>query len=329
VPPGSWGAALQYFTGSKAHNITVRSRARERGLTINEYGVYRIDDPEGEPVAAATEEEVYAAVGLPWIPPELREDRGEVKAAEDGDLPDLLELRQIRGDLHCHSTWSDGRHTILEMAKAARDRGYVFHGVCDHSKSLTVANGLDERRVREQAAEIAAAQAEVPEVRLLRGIEVDILADGKLDLDLGLLAELDLVVASVHSVFGQDPETMTARLVAALETGVVDILGHPTGRVINRREGYTYDFDQVVKVAVAQGVALEINAAPERLDLDDVLARRAHRLGAMLTINSDAHRRETLAQMRYGVAQARRAWLGATDVINTKSLDDLLVWLKD
>ena len=329
VPPASWGAALQYFTGSKAHNIAVRSRARERGLTINESGVFKIDDPEGEPVAAATEQDVYAAVGLPWIPPELREDRGEVKAAEDGELPELLELDQIRGDLHCHSTWSDGRHTIVEMARAARDRGYLFHGVCDHSKSLTVANGLDERRVRRQWSEIAEAQDEVPEVRLLRGIEVDILSDGTLDLDLDLLSELDLVVASVHSVFGQDPKTMTARLLAAIETGVVNILGHPTGRLINRREGYTFDFDTVVAAAVEHGVALELNAAPERLDLDDVLARRARQKGAMLSINSDAHRRSSLAQMRYGVSQARRAWLVADDILNTKPLDELLVWLKD
>ncbi len=250
-------------------------------------------------------------------------------AAESGVLPELLELGRIRGDLHCHSTWSDGKHSILEMARAARERGYEFHGVCDHSQSLTVANGLDERRVRAQAAEIAAAQDQVPEVRLLRGIEVDILADGSLDLDLDLLADLDLVVASVHSVFAQDPATMTARLVAALETGVVDILGHPTGRKINRREGYTFDFDAVVEAAVAQGVALEINAAPERLDLDDVLARRARQRGAMVSINSDAHRRESLAQMRYGVAQARRAWLTAEDVLNTKPLGELLAWLKD
>ncbi len=329
VPPASWGAALQYFTGSKAHNIAIRSRARDRGLTINEYGVFRLDNPEGEPVASVTEAEVYAAVGLPWIQPELREDRGEVAAAESGVLPELLELGRIRGDLHCHSTWSDGKHSILEMARAARERGYEFHGVCDHSQSLTVANGLDERRVRAQAAEIAAAQDQVPEVRLLRGIEVDILADGSLDLDLDLLADLDLVVASVHSVFAQDPATMTARLVAALETGVVDILGHPTGRKINRREGYTFDFDAVVEAAVAQGVALEINAAPERLDLDDVLARRARQRGAMVSINSDAHRRESLAQMRYGVAQARRAWLTAEDVLNTKPLGELLAWLKD
>lgn len=329
VPPESWGAALQYFTGSKAHNIAVRSRARDRGLTINEYGVYRLADPDGEPVASVTEEDVYAAVGLPWIPPELREDRGELAAAEAGELPELVTLAAIRGDLHCHSTWSDGKHTIYEMAMAARDLGYDFHGVCDHSKSLTVANGLDEDRVRQQAKQIAAIQEKVPEVRLLRGIEVDILADGSLDLDLDLLAELDLVVASVHSVFTQDVATMTARLVAALETGVVNILGHPTGRLINRREGYRFDFDTVVAAAVEHGVALEINAAPERLDLDDVMARRARRQGAMLSINSDAHRQATLAQMRYGVAQARRAWLTAADVLNTKPLGDLLAWLKD
>ncbi|NUQ01650.1 MAG: PHP domain-containing protein, partial [Armatimonadetes bacterium] len=330
VPPASWGAALQYFTGSKAHNIALRSRARERGLTINEYGVYPLEAPPGTaPVASRTEAEVYGAVGLPYIEPELREDQGELAAAEAGELPRLIEAVDIQGDLHCHSRWSDGRQTIVEMARAARARGYQYLGICDHSKSLTVANGLDERRVREQWVEIAQAQDEVPEVRLLRGIEVDILSDGTLDLPVDLLAELDVVVASVHSAFSQDTERMTARLLAALETGVVDILGHPTGRRIGRREGFTFDLGAVFAVAAERGVAMEINASPERLDLDDLSARRARRQGAWISINTDAHHIDHLDFVRYGIAQARRAWLTRDDVVNTRSLDELLLWLKD
>lgn len=329
VPPASWGAALQYFTGSKEHNIAVRSRARERGLTINEYGVFRIGAEDQPPVAALTEAEVYAAVELPWIPPELREDRGELAAAEAGELPDLITVEAIRGDLHCHSLWSDGQHSIADMARAARERGYQFLAICDHSKSLVVANGLDEHRVRQQAEEIAAAQDEVPEVRLLRGIEVDILSDGRLDLELDLLADLDIVVASVHSGFGMDEAKMTTRLLTALETGVVDIIGHPTGRRLTRREGFSFDFDTVVDAAIARGTALEINASPERLDLDDVLARRARRRGALLSINTDAHHTGHLEFMKYGVMQARRAWLEPSAVVNTWDLAGLLEWLED
>ncbi|MCC7493854.1 MAG: DNA polymerase/3'-5' exonuclease PolX [Fimbriimonadaceae bacterium] len=329
VPPGSWGAALQYFTGSKAHNIAIRSRARERGLTVNEYGVRRLDDPDGPAVAAATEDEVYAALGLSWIPPELREDRGELAAAETGELPDLLTVAQIRGDLHTHTRWSDGQQSVLAMAQAARERGYAYYAFCDHSQVLTVANGLDEARVRAQWDDIAAAQEAVPEVRLLRGIEVDILSDGALDLSLDLLHELDIVVASVHSNFNQDPAKATARLLRAIRSGVVDIIGHPTGRKLTSREGLPFDFDPVAEAAAECGVALEINASPERLDLDDVLARRARARGALLVVNTDAHQIAGLDFLRYGVAQARRAWLTASDVLNTRPSEELLAWLKD
>lgn len=328
VPPASWGAALCYFTGSKEHNIAIRSRARERGLTINEYGVYRLGAEDEAPVASVTEADVYAAVALPWIAPELREDRGEIAAAEAGELPALVELGDLRGDLHTHSRWSDGAHTIADMARAALARGDAYVAICDHSKSLTIANGLNEERVRAQADEIAAAQAEVPEIRILRGIEVDILSDGRLDLADDLLAELDVVVASVHQSLGQDEETMTKRLLAAIETGLVDILGHPTGRLLTRRDGFWFDFDKVVDACVAHGTALEINAAPERLDLDEQNARRARRRGALLSINTDAHHRDHFGFRRYGVAQARRAWLTADDIVNCLPLERLLGWLK-
>ncbi len=328
VPPASWGAALQYFTGSKEHNIAVRSRARERGLTINEYGVYRIGDEEGEPVASVREEEVYAAVGLPWIAPELREDRGEVAAAEAGELPELISVDQMRGDLHTHTLWSDGAQTVAQMARAALERGDEYLAVCDHSKSLLIGHGLDEQRVREQAKEIEQARAEVPGIAILRGIEVDILSDGRLDLEHDLLAELDVVVASVHVAFTQDQETMTRRLLAAIETGLVDILGHPTGRLLTRREGFWFDFDTVADACLAHGVAMEINAAPERLDLDEVNARRARRRGLMLSINTDAHHVDHFDFRRFGISQARRAWLGPEAVINTMPLERLLAWLK-
>ncbi len=330
VPPASWGAALQYFTGSKAHNIALRSRARARGLTINEYGVFALDAGEGTPpVASASEADVYAAVGLPWIPPELREDAGEFDAAEANTLPALLELGDLRGDLHVHSLWSDGQHAIADLAVAARDLGYAYLAITDHSQSLQVANGLDERRVRAQWDDIARAQEQVPEVRLLRGIEVDILTDGRLDLGLDLLAELDIVVASVHVAFQMDEARMTERLVRAVSSGVVDVLGHPTGRLLCRREGFTFEFDTVVDAAVAHGVALELNAAPERLDLDEVMARRARRRGADIVLSTDAHATDQFANMRYGVMQARRAWLTSADLLNTRRVDGLLERLKD
>ena len=313
VPRASWGAALQYFTGSQAHNVAVRSRARELGLTVNEYGVRRLDNDEL--VAGADEAGVYAALGLPWIPPELREDRGEVA----GPLPELIELADIRGDLHCHTTWSDGVCTIAEMAAAARDRGYDYLAVTDHSKALAIANGLDEARLRAQREEIRRAQDSVPEVRLLAGIEVDIMADGSLDLDLDALAELDIVVASVHSAMSQDAATMTDRMVAAISSGVVHILGHPSGRLLGRRPGYEYDADAVIDACLTHGVALELNSAPERLDIDDELARQAVRRGVRIAIDTDAHSTDQLGNIHFGVTQARRGWVGASAVVNAQA----------
>lgn len=327
VPPDSWGAALQYFTGSQAHNIAVRARARERGMTVNEYSLRRLETDEV--VASTTEEAVYGALGLAWVPPELREDRGEVAAAAQGNLPRLLETSDVRGDLHTHSRWSDGLDTIVAMARAALALGHEYLAICDHSQTLAIAHGLDEARVRAQADEIAEAQALVPGIRLLRGTEVDILSDGSLDLDLELLAELDVVVASVHLALGQDPETMTRRLVRALSSGVVDVLGHPTGRLLARREGYGFDYEAVLAVAAERQVALEINAAPERLDLDDVMARQAQRHGLPLVINTDAHATAQLSNLHYGVTQARRAWLRREDVLNAQPTGVLLSWLNE
>jgi DNA polymerase (family 10) len=326
VPRASWGAALQYFTGSQAHNIALRGRARAAGWSLNEYGLRPVQGETVEPLA--TEEELYARLGLAWIPPELREDRGELAAAAAGELPQLIELSQIRGDLHSHSRWSDGQNTIAEMAQAARALGHEYLAITDHSKSLTIANGLDEDRVRRQWREIAAAQAAVPEVRLLRGIEVDILPDGRLDLDLGLLAELDVVVASVHTAMGQDAERMTQRLLAAVASGVVDIIGHPTGRLLTGRSGFEFEFGAVAAACAERGVAFELNASPERLDLDDILARRASQGGVRLSINTDAHETAWLSHLDHGVTQARRAWLSAADVINAWPWPQLRGWLE-
>ncbi|MBI5835393.1 MAG: DNA polymerase/3'-5' exonuclease PolX [Armatimonadetes bacterium] len=312
VPRESWGAAQQYFTGSQAHNVAVRSRARDLGLTVNEYGVRRLDTDEV--VAGADEAGVYAALGLPWIPPELREDRGELA----GPLPDLLELGDIRGDLHCHTRWSDGMATVAEMAAAARDLGYDYLAITDHSKALTIAKGLDEERLRAQREEIRRVQQEVPEVHLLAGVEVDILSDGSLDLALDALAELDIVVASVHSAMSQGREQMTERLIRAVSSGVVHIVGHPSGRLLGRREGYEYDAEAVIAACLAHGVALELNSAPERLDVDDLTARLAVRRGVALAVNTDAHSTAQLGNMHLGVTQARRGWVGASAVVNTQ-----------
>ena len=325
VAPDEFGAALAYFTGSKEHNIEIRARAQQRGLSLNERGFLDAETDKRRP--AATEQDVYAAVGLPWIDPALRENRGEIEAAEAGTLPDLIELGDIRGELHGHSLWSDGAASISNMVVAARRGGLEYFAVTDHSGALLVANGLTPERLAEQTDEIARERAASPDVRLLHGSEVEILADGSLDFSDEILASLDVVVASVHSNFNQPQEQMTERLIAAIENPHVDIIGHPTGRMLGLRDGYTFDVEAVLKAAAASGTALEINAAPERLDLDDTTARRAAELGAAISINSDAHHPDSLAYMRYGVLTARRAWLRAGDVINTLPLDELLAWL--
>ncbi len=324
VAPEEFGAALAYFTGSKEHNIEIRARAQQRGLSLNERGFL---DAAGVRRPAATEADVYATVGMPWIAPEMRENRGELAAADEGALPALIELGDIRGELHGHSLWSDGAGSIADMVAAARARGLEYFTVTDHSHGQRVANGLSAERLAAQAEEVEREREASCGLRVLHGSEVEILPDGSLDFSDEILAGLDVVVASIHSHFTLPPEQMTRRLIAAIEHPHVDIIGHPTGRMLGRRDGYVFDVEAVLRAAAASGTALEINAAPERLDVNDVTARRAAELGAPISINSDAHHPNDLASMRYGILTARRAWLRAADVLNTLPVDDLLAWL--
>ena len=320
VPPECYGAALVYFTGSKEHNVKLRRRGVESGLRISEYGVFRVDEgvgENGECIAGREEADVYAAVGLPWIPPEMREDRGEIEAAAAGRLPRLLRREDLRGDLHMHSTWSDGRNTIEEMVAACAAQGYEYMVVSDHSKSLAMTNGLDAYRLRLQWKEIAGIQKRHPEIRILRAMEVDILADGTLDLEDELLAGLDLVLVSLHSRFELSEEEQTARVLRALEHPEVNIFCHPTARLINRRKPVALDIDAVLRRAAALGVAVELNCNPHRLDLKDSHLMLARELGCRIVVNTDAHRTGELDLMRYGVEQARRAWLEPENVLNT------------
>jgi DNA polymerase (family 10) len=318
VPAGSRGAAMQYFTGSKPHNIALRDRAIARGLKLNEYGIFRVDD--GTKVAGETEEDVYEALGLEWIPPELREDRGEIDAAAARRLPKLVTRADLRGDLHSHSTETDGRDSVEAMARAAAALGYEYLAVTDHSKSLAMANGLDETRALAHAARIRALDGQFG-VRLLAGIECDILPDGRLDLADDCLAALDIVVASVHSGFGQDRQQMTERLLRAIANPHVDVLGHPTGRLLLRRSAYPLDVEAIVEAAARHRVALEINSQVDRLDLSDVHARLAHERGVPLIISSDAHSRAALDVVRWGTVVARRAWLEPDAVLNTRGFE--------
>jgi DNA polymerase (family 10) len=319
VSADSRGAALQYFTGSKAHNIALRDRAIGLGFKLNEYGVFRVDD--GTRVTGESEEDVYRALGLDWVPPELREMRGEIEAAEAHTLPRLIERRDLRGDLHMHSTASDGKEEIRAMAAAARAAGHEYIAITDHTQSLAMANGLDERRMLEHAARIRAIDAEGLGIRVLAGAECDIRSDGSLDLADDCLAALDLVVASVHSAFGLDRDQMTARLLRAIAHPSVDILGHPTGRRLLKRPPYDVDMDAVLDAAAKHGVAVEINCQVERLDLNEVQAAMARQRGVPLVISSDAHTSRALANLRWGVLVARRAWLTPADVLNTRPLD--------
>jgi DNA polymerase (family 10) len=318
VPEQSRGAAMQYFTGSKAHNIALRDRAIGLGYKLNEYGVFRTADDSH--VAGATEEDVYAALGLPWIPPELRENRGEIEAAQAGTLPDLIVRSRLRGDLHTHTTASDGKESIAAMAEAARDAGLEYIAITDHSKALAMANGLDEQRAIEHAARIRALDGHAG-VRLLAGIECDIRADGSLDLADECLAALDIVIASVHSAFTMDRQQMTDRLLRAIEHPHVDVLAHPTGRRILQREPYPCDMEAVVDAARRTGVALEINCQVDRLDLNEVHARLARDRGVPLVISSDAHSPGGFGRLRWGTFIGRRAWLEAAHVLNTRPFD--------
>jgi DNA polymerase (family 10) len=311
VPPENYGNLLQHFTGSKAHNVAMREEAVTRGLSISEYGVKNVETEEV--LTAADEEELYELLGYAWIPPELRENRGELAAAREGRLPALVELDDMRGDLHSHTTWSDGRAELREMAAEAEALGRSYLAVCDHARRLR------EGRLEQQAEEIAAVSSATKGLQILRGIEVDIRADGSLDMPDEVLADLDWVMASIHSGFDRSRDELTRRLQSAMENPQVDCIGHPTGRKINRREPYDVDFEAILETSLETGTFLEINCQPDRLDLDDNHARVAAEAGARLVISTDAHRVHELANMRLGVAQARRAWIGPEQIVNTRT----------
>lgn len=320
LPAESYGAAMQYFTGSKEHNVNLRQRALKLGYTLSEYGLFRLDD--NSRVAGETEEGIYQALGLPWIAPELRENCGEIEAALEGRLPKLVELRNIRGDLHMHTTETDGRGTLEEMAEAARELGYEYIAITDHSKALAMANGLDEDRAVAFAKQVREINQRGLGIRIFSGLECDIRRDGSMDLSEDALAELDIVVGSVHSFMNLEAAEMTARFLRALDSPSLRILGHPTGRILMSRDGYPFDFDKVASTAASRGVYLEINASPERLDLGSALVRTAKGLGAKFAISTDSHHPKSLGfNMPYGVMMARRGWLEAGDVLNTLPLE--------
>ena len=320
VDPESFGAALQYFTGSKDHNVKVRERAVRMGLKINEYGVFRVKDDKR--LAGRTEEDVYAAVGLHWIPPEIREDQGEVELAEKRKLPRLIALEDIRGDLQMHTRWSDGSEPVEQMARVAKERGYEYIAITDHSQSLKFVGGVPVEELRANARTCRKVSDKLG-IAVLIGTECDVLPDGRMDYPDEVLAELDVVVASVHTRLKMSREEMTARLIRAMEHPHVDIIGHPTGRLLGQREPYDVDMERLVEAAARTGTALEINASPDRLDLSDAHARLARERGVTLVISTDAHSRYELRFMEYGIAVARRAWVEPKDVLNTLSLKEL------
>jgi DNA polymerase (family 10) len=315
LPKESYGSALQYFTGSKEHSIPLRARAQKMGMTLSEYSLSRVDTKEI--VARETEEQIYEALGLRWIPPELRENQGEIEAAEAGTLPKLVELADIRGDLHMHTRESDGRATLEEMAEAARAQGYQYVAITDHSKALAMANGLDEKRAVAFAHQVREMDQSGLGIRVFSGLECDIRRDGTMDLEDSALAELDFVIGSVHSYLNLETAEMTDRLLRALECKHLRVLGHPTGRLLLHREPFPFDFDAIAAAAAKRGVYLEINASPERLDLTSSLVRAAKLKGCKFVISTDSHHPKHLANMRYGVKMARRGWLEPGDVLNT------------
>jgi DNA polymerase (family 10) len=320
LPADSFGAALQYFTGSKSHNIALRQRALKMGYTLNEYELSKVKG--GARVAGASEAEVYHKLGLPFIPPELREGAGEIEAAEAGALPELVTERDIRGDVHMHTTATDGKCSIEEMAQAARRRGYQYMAITDHSKNLAFASGLDDRGAEQHIRRIREVASRTEGIHILAGIEVDILADGALDLSDGVLAQMDLVIASVHSHFQQEPAEMTERLLKAVCNPHVSLIGHPTGRILLRRDAYAFDLEAVLDEAARRSVAMEHNAYPDRLDLCDRHLRLAHDRGVKVVCNTDSHHTSHLEKMKYGVMQLRRAWLTRADVLNTLPLEE-------
>jgi len=324
VEASSFGSALQYFTGSKAHNVKLRDIAKDKGLKLNEYGVFKGD----KKIAGKTEEEVYKALGLPLIPPPLREDRGEIEAAQAGKLPKLISHEDILGDLHIHSDWSDGSATIEEIAEKAEELGYKYIAIADHTANLRVFGGLSEKEIYRKMKAIDELRKKFKGVEILCGVEVDIRSDGKLDYSDAVLKDIDVVTASVHSGFKQSEKRMTRRIISAMENRYVHIIGHPTGRLLNKREPYAVDMDELLKRAAETGTAMEINAHYERLDLTDVACRRAKELGVKIAICTDAHHLADLELMEYGVAVAQRGWLEKSDVINTYPLKKLMAFLK-
>ncbi|HDR46657.1 MAG TPA: DNA polymerase/3'-5' exonuclease PolX [Geoalkalibacter subterraneus] len=328
VPEVSYGAALYYFTGSKAHNVAVRRIAVKKNLKMNEYGVFKDKEDDEERIAGSDEEDVFASVGLEFIPPELRENRGEIEAAQEGRLPALIERDDIRGDLHSHTHATDGRASLQEMVEAARLLGYSYLAITEHSQAVTVAKGLNRARLEKQIEEIEKLTDEYGGFRILKGIEVDILKDGSLDLPDEVLAKLDFTICSVHSHFNLSAEKQTERILRAMDNPYFNILGHPSGRLINEREAYSLTMEKIMEGAKERGIILELNAHPDRLDLNDHHCRMAKEMGIKIAINTDAHSTEGLNNMKYGIYQARRGWLSKDDVINTRKVADLLKFFK-
>ncbi len=324
VEEDSYGAALQYFTGSKGHNIHLRGIAKAKGIKINEYGVFK----GKKKIGGKEEKDVYRSLKMDWIDPELREDRGEIEAAQKGRLPKLVQESEIKGDLHVHSKWSDGTFSIEEIAKAAQKRGYQYLAICDHSKSLKIAHGLDESRLMKQIEEIDRINDKLKGFQILKGTEVDILADGKLDLSEKILEKLNIVVGAIHSGFKQDKGKMTKRIIRALENPYIHILAHPTGRLLGARDPYEVEIEELMEAAKKYGKALEINAYFERLDLDDIHCRKAKEMGIRVGIGTDSHHLDQMWMISLGVAVARRGWLETKDVLNTLSLQEILKWCR-
>ncbi|MDO8486655.1 MAG: PHP domain-containing protein [Candidatus Staskawiczbacteria bacterium] len=328
VPQKSYGAALQYFTGSKEHNIITRKIAIGKGLKLSEYGVFR----GSKQIAGSTEQEVYKAIGLDWIAPELRENEGEIEASLQGKLPKLVELKDIKGDLHCHSNWDGGENSIIEMAKTAMARGYEYIGISDHTKFLRIENGLNEKQLLDQKKEIKKLNEKFKKqglkFRVLHGCEANILNDGSIDIKDEVLEKLDYVIAGAHSSLKMEKPAMMARLTKAMRNPNVDIISHPTGRLIGKRDEYKIDFDKILKVAKETGTILEINSSPQRLDLNGFYIRRAKTEGVKMIINTDSHHKDQLNLMEYGVSQARRGWAESTDIINTQPIEKLLKYFK-
>jgi DNA polymerase (family X) len=321
VEPKSWGAAMHYFTGSKAHNIRMRERAIKQGLKLNEYGLF---DEADKYVAGAEEEEIFNTLGLPYIPPVLREDWGEMEAAAQGKLPGIVEVQDVQGDLHMHTTWSDGKYSTEEMVEAARKRGYKYVAITDHSKSLGVAGGLSDEDLMKHTDECRSLDAKYPDIRVLAGTEVDIRQDGTLDYSDDLLAKLDFVVASIHSGFKQDKATLTDRVVRAMQNPHVRVIGHPTGRLLGDREPYELDFDLLMREAARTRTCLEVNCNFHRLDLNDMHCRKARELGVHIIISTDSHNYDDLLNLPYGVATAQRGWTEKDRVLNTKPVEEML-----